>query len=65
MSRAEIDDATDRAVRVDEAEGSLGHEDLVGGDVGVVVEGDREAGGGVDDVEADGVAAGRGPGVLG
>lgn len=61
-TRSEVDNARDRAVGVDETQLAGLEELVVGVDVGVGVEGDGELGGGVDDVEGEGVVEERGPG---
>jgi hypothetical protein len=51
VSRGEVDDSTDCAVGVDQAELALGDDVVMRFDVGVIVEVGRELGGSVDDVE--------------
>ena len=58
----EINNARDGAVGVDETEVAGGEELVVGVEVGVGGEGDGELGGGVDDVEGEGVVEEGGPG---
>ena len=61
-ARSEVDNARDGAIGVDETQFAGFEELVVGVEIGVGVEGDGELGGGVDDVEGEGVVEEGSPG---